>query len=108
MDYILFFAIGWSVTSTLINGSIFDKMRNYLLVKYPLLGKLFSCVRCLGFWVGAFIFIPLILLGYLNPIFGENIPLWVSILSMPFFQSNFGILMESFLIYLLKGTKSRI
>ena len=108
MNYILFFALGWAVTSTIVNGSIFDKIRNYFLVKYPILGKLFSCIRCLGFWIGASIFIPLTLLGYLNPLFGGEIPLWISLLSMPFLQSNFGVLMESFLIYLLKGTKSNM
>ena len=29
MVYILFFFLGWGITSTVINGSIFDKIRNY-------------------------------------------------------------------------------
>jgi len=108
MDYILLFALGWAVTSTVVNGSIFNGIRNYFLVKKPMIGKLFSCVRCLGFWVGVFIFTPMVIIGNLEPIFGDNIPFWVSLLSMPFFQSNFGVLMESFLVYLLKGSKSNI
>lgn len=108
MIYILFFFLGWGITSTVINGSIFDKIRNYFIVNYPLIGKLFSCVRCLGFWVGAFMFIPLVYLGVIPPIFPPEVPYVVSIFSMPIFQSNFGVVMESFVIFLVKGTRNNI
>jgi hypothetical protein len=108
MTYILLFLLGWGITSTIVNGSIFNGIRNYFLVRFPLLGKLFSCIRCLGFWVGASIFIPLIFLNIIPPIFPTEIPYFISILSMPILQSNFGVVVESFLIFLVKGTKSNI
>lgn len=104
--YILLFLLGWGITSTIINGSIFDGIRKYLIVKIPLLGKLFSCVRCLGFWVGASIFIPLLNFSIIPPIFPSEIPVWISFAAMPIFQSNFGVIIESFLIFLVKGTKN--
>ena len=108
MTYILLFLLGWGITSTIVNGSIFNGIRNYFIVKSPILGKLFSCVRCLGFWVGAFIFIPLVHLDIVPPIFPPEIPYVISLFSMPILQSNFGVVTESFLIFLVKGTKSNI
>jgi hypothetical protein len=108
MIYILFFLLGWGITSTIINGSIFDRPRNYLIVRSPILGKLFSCVRCLGFWAGVFIFFPGVHFGIVPPIFPQEVPYLISFLSMPIFQSNFGVVMESFLIFLVKGTRNNI
>lgn len=51
--------IGWGITNLLVNGSIFDDIRNYLLVMHPKLGKLLTCMQCSGFWVG-------VLLGLFN------------------------------------------
>lgn len=47
--------IGWSLTNLLVNGSIFDSLRNYLLVKSPAIAKLLTCMQCSGFWVGVLI-----------------------------------------------------
>lgn len=55
MNELLYLIIGWSITSILVNGSIFDPLRIYLIVKRPWLGKLFSCMQCSGFWVGIFL-----------------------------------------------------
>ena len=52
MESIILLTIGWSITSILVNGSIFDGLRNYLLVKQPIFAKLLSCMQCSGFWVG--------------------------------------------------------
>lgn len=52
MEYLIYILIGWGITDFLVNGSILDKLRVYLLVKFPLLAKLLSCIRCSGFWVG--------------------------------------------------------
>ena len=52
METLIFFLIGWSITSILVNGSIFDGFRNYLLVKHPIFAKLLSCMQCSGFWIG--------------------------------------------------------
>jgi hypothetical protein len=106
--YILLFLLGWGITSTVINGSIFDGIRKYFLVKIPLFGKLFSCIRCLGFWIGFSIFIPLLIFSIIPPIFPSQIPVWISFVAMPIFQSNFGVIVESLVIFLVKGTKSNI
>jgi hypothetical protein len=108
MTYILLFLLGWGITSTIVNGSIFNGIRNYFIIKIPILGKLFSCIRCLGFWVGFSIFIPLIHFNIIPPIFPDEIPYFISIFSMPIFQSNFGVVVESFIIFLVKGTKNNI
>ena len=52
MDFLIYILIGWGITDFLVNGSILDKIRTYFLVKAPMLAKLFSCIRCSGFWVG--------------------------------------------------------
>lgn len=49
---LLYILISWGITDFLVNGSILNSIRTYLLVKSPLLGKLLSCIRCSGFWVG--------------------------------------------------------
>lgn len=55
MEYLIYILIGWGLTDFLVNGSILDKIRVYFLVKFPLFAKLLSCIRCSGFWVGAFL-----------------------------------------------------
>jgi hypothetical protein len=52
MKDLYFILIAWSITSILVNGTIFDRLRIYLLIKAPMLHKLFSCMQCSGFWVG--------------------------------------------------------
>ena len=52
MNFLIYILIGWGITDILVNGSIFNGVRNYFLVKSPAIGKLFSCVQCSGFWVG--------------------------------------------------------
>jgi hypothetical protein len=47
-------------------------------------------------------------LGVVPPIFPPEVPYVVSIFSMPIFQSNFGVVMESFVIFLVKGTRNNI
>ncbi len=52
MNFLIYILIGWGITDILVNGSIFNGIRNYFLVKSPAIGKLFSCIQCSGFWVG--------------------------------------------------------
>jgi hypothetical protein len=100
---ILYLFLGWSLTSLLVNGSIFDPLRNYLLVMYPFFGKLLSCIQCTGVWVGAIIFIPLLAV--------DEVPLissyeWVGYIAYPIIQSGFSVLTESLIIYLVKGSRN--
>jgi hypothetical protein len=65
MNFLIYILIGWGITDILVNGSIFNGIRNYFLVKSPAIGKLFSCIQCSGFWVG----ILMGILFYLDLIF---------------------------------------
>ena len=94
-----FLFLGWCLTSLLVNGSIFDPIRNYLLVMYPFFGKLLSCIQCTGVWVGALIFWPLLYSSNLEPSFNLG---WINYLIYPVIQSGFGVLVESFVIMMVK------
>jgi len=98
---LLFLFIGWTFATTVVNGSIFDRIRNWLLVKLPLLGKLFSCIRCLSFWTGLFIFGMLTKYDYIHEIFG--LPLYFNFIIYPFIQSGVSVIIESFVIFLRKS-----
>ncbi len=50
MDLIYFILACYGLTSILLYGSIFDKIRP----TSGFFGKLFSCQMCLGFWSGVF------------------------------------------------------
>lgn len=100
---ILYLFLGWSLTSILVNGSIFDPLRNYLLVMYPFFGKLLSCIQCTGVWVGIIIFIPLLAVGEVPYITTYK---WVGYIAYPIIQSGVSVLIESFIIYLVKGSRN--
>lgn len=101
MEFIITMLLfGFAVTTTVVNGSIFDKLRNWTLVKAPFFGKLLTCIMCFGFWVGVLIFYPLNLLGFLDPI-GE-MPIWFNYVFYPFIQSSVGMTLESIIIFLRK------
>jgi hypothetical protein len=96
----LFLFIGWSITSVIVNGKIFDPIRNYFLVKNPFIGNLISCVQCTSVWLGALIFWPLLAVGEVSHISEHH---WISYLVYPFLQSGSAVMLESFVIYLVKG-----
>jgi hypothetical protein len=100
---ILFLFIGWSLTSLIVNGSIFAPFRNYLLVKHPFFGKLASCIQCTGFWAGFLIFIPLLTLNEVPYISSYK---WVGYVAYPIIQSGVAVILESCIIYLVKGSRS--
>ncbi len=91
---------GFSVTTTVVNGSIFDSLRNWALVKAPAIGKLLSCIMCFGFWIGVLIFYPLNFLGFLEPI--GKMPIWFNYIFYPFIQSTTGMVLESLIIFFRK------
>jgi hypothetical protein len=98
---LLFF--GWCLTSLLVNGSIFDPIRNYFAVTRPFIFKLLSCIQCTGVWVGALIFYPLLLI---NPEFFGNFSwLWPDLIFYPVIQSGVSVIIESIIIWLIKGSK---
>jgi hypothetical protein len=99
-----FLFFGWCLTSLLVNGSIFDSTRNYLIVMYPFFGKLFSCIQCTGVWVGILIFWPLIYFSDVNLLLGNSD---VKYLIYPVIQSGYGVLLESFVIMMVKNNKGK-
>ena len=43
------------ITLIIVGATIFDRMRNWLLLKRPNdIGYLVTCPQCMGFWVGLF------------------------------------------------------
>lgn len=59
MNFLVYILVGWGLTDILVNGSILNSIRNYFIVKSPVISKLLTCIQCSGFWVG-------ILLGILS------------------------------------------
>lgn len=98
---IIMLLFGFSVTTTVVNGSIFDNLRNWALVKLPFIGKLLTCIMCFGFWIGVLIFYPLNFMGFLEPI-GE-MPMWFNYIFYPFIQSSTGMVLESVIIFFRKS-----
>jgi hypothetical protein len=52
MELLFFILAAYGLTQILVYGTIFDPVRPTA----GLLGELFKCPMCLGFWVGAFLF----------------------------------------------------
>ena len=101
MEYLIYILIGWGVTDFLVNGSILDGIRSYLLVKIPLLAKLLSCIRCSGFWVGVLMGL-LSLQKELYPFLIESEILKINIVQIfasGFLISGSSILINSLIIY---------
>ena len=92
--------VGWSVTNILVNGSIFDPLRNYLLVKHRFFGKLLDCVTCSGFWVGVLIYFIFL---FPSKIFG--ISPWISCFIWGFANSGVSVLINSVVVFLLENNR---
>lgn len=104
MDFTYLF-LAWSLTNAVVNGSILDPIRDYFLVKVSLVGKLLSCVMCVGFWSGfilALLFNPgMDLVNFLDS-------KYLSYLAYGFISSGFSVLMNSFIVFMLKpGMKKK-
>jgi hypothetical protein len=105
MKDLFYLIIGWSITSILVNGSIFDPLRIYLLVKKPILHKLFSCMQCSGFWVGVVIgllSVSGLIYHPLDSLFDiENI--WISpaitVIGYGFLNSGISVLINSLVVF---------
>jgi hypothetical protein len=107
MFFLIWIIVGWSITSILVNGTIFDSVRNYLIVKTPPISKLMTCIQCSGFWVG--VFLGICSMFYLAPdlfIFVSHSNLIVlnlfKIVLYGFFNSGISVLLDSLVFYLIK------
>ena len=59
INLFIFAFICYGISNIIVHGSIFEQFRIFFLEHNPnLLGKLFTCMMCLSFWVGT-------LVGYL-------------------------------------------
>lgn len=60
--------IAYGMTTIIVYGSIFDKVRNYITLKSEFFGKLLSCILCTSTWVGVLmsIFIGSITKNYIE------------------------------------------
>ena len=108
METIIFLLFaGWCVTTTIINGDVFDPIRNYTLVRFPRIAKLFTCIRCLGFWIGFIGFGLLTIFGVIGEVIKGVSPLF-NLIVLPFIQSGSCILLESVVVFLHKQTNINI
>jgi hypothetical protein len=106
MDLLIYILVGWGITDILVNGSILNGVRSFCLIRIPILGKLFSCVQCSGFWVG-------ILLGVLSVLEVLESPLWdfspvARVFASGFLISGCSVLIKSTIFSLLsKNSKNK-
>ena len=104
---IIFLLIGWSITSILVNGIIFNSLRNYTIVKLPKLSNLMTCMQCSGFWVGVLLGLLSVFNITINPIcelFNMKIgnSFFIDILVLFFYgtlNSGVSVIINSLLIY---------
>ncbi len=110
---LIFTIIGWSITNIIVNGSIFDGIRIYLMVKNQMFSKLLTCMQCSGFWVGVILGF-FALLGHIqNPFFQVLNPdsilyFPLTILSCGFWNSGVSVVMNSLIVFLLNSFSSKI
>jgi hypothetical protein len=105
--------IGWSITNIIVNGSIFDGLRVYLMVKSQTFSKLLTCMQCSGFWVGVILGIFSLFHHIVNPfcqILNQDSPLYftLTILAWGFWNSGISLMINSFIVFLLNSFSSKI
>ncbi len=105
--------IGWSITNIIVNGSILDGLRIYLMVKSQIFSKLLTCMQCSGFWVGVFLGFLSCLDHIINPfsaIINSDSLLYfpLTILMWGFLNSGISVLVNSLIVFLLNSFSSKI
>ena len=109
MELLFLLFTGWCITSGIVNGSLLDPIRNWTLVKAPMISKLFTCIRCLGFWVGFFLFGSLTMFNVIGPVIsGLSTGTLINYILFPFIQSSSGIIIESVVIFLMRDRRIEI
>ena len=108
MEFLITLIIGWSITSILVNGTIFDGLRVYLQVKAPSLSKLLTCIQCSGFWVGVFLGILSYTGVVTNPVDSWVLSshwlseVFLTCISYGFLNSGVSVILDSLIVYLIK------
>lgn len=57
LEILLFLFVGVGITNIVVNASILDYPRDFVIKHSPFFGKLLSCMLCTGFWVGIILWI---------------------------------------------------
>ena len=102
MDFLLLLFLGWAITNLIVNSSILDGPRNYLLVKHKFIGELVSCVMCTGFWVGVllyFVYFPVHLIVETTILFKNSV---LDVFVLGFINSGFAVLVNSLIFFFIK------
>ena len=105
--------IGWSITNIVVNGSIFDGVRIYLMVKSQMFSKLLTCMQCSGFWVGIVLGFLSVLDHIINPFsnfLNSSSILYfpLTILAWGFLNSGISVIINSLIVFLLNSFSSKI
>ena len=54
-NLLIFILSAWGLTHLIVSGKIFDRIRNWVIIKSVFFGNLISCYQCTGFWSGVLI-----------------------------------------------------
>lgn len=65
MFFLLFLLAGIGITNLVVNATLLEKPRNFLIANSYFFGMLVSCMMCTGFWVGFILGIH----AHINPIY---------------------------------------
>lgn len=53
---IYFLLACWGMTHIIVVSKILDPIRNYFIIKSPLMEYMLTCYQCSGFWVGLILY----------------------------------------------------
>lgn len=77
MYFLLFILAGIGITNIVVNASILDNPRDFIIHQSDFFGKLVTCMMCSGFWVGCILGV----FSGINPIYAGAT---ISLLSFTF------------------------
>lgn len=65
-EFLLFLLTGIGITNIVVNASILDFPRDFVIARSTFFGNLITCMLCSGFWVGIFLwlFMPGLFSGF--------------------------------------------
>jgi len=93
-ELLLFIIISVGITNLMINSTVFENPRDFAKRAHYLLGELFSCMMCLGFWVG---FLIGLISFQINPFYAGAIA--------SVFSYTYGMLMDYLNILIVYGAQ---
>ena len=102
INILLFFTISFSFNYLFVTSRLLAGIRNWTLVKIPLLGEFLSCLQCVGFWSSVIFYSAS---KYLGMNTGVQIGLFSDVLILDIFvysilSSLFAVLLNSIIVFL--------